>query len=230
MTVNGLLEFRRRIYWNPQAGSMAPLDMLLGIQGERHSVGVREMACQASLNEAFVPACKTLERLAQISISSSVPRELVEREGRRAEQAVRRGRYGPDWTNADCTDQTRSSSAPVAWREEMMEYVWNQGSLVMLHKLSNYHRRHRSGRKREALESLQQYVAKRVDMTDYPTFRRLGYDCGSGPTESFCGCLTARLKGRGMRWDKDNAESVTALADLYYSNLWTDYWSQQRPA
>ena len=118
----------------------------------------------------------------------------------------------------------------IAWREEMMGYVWNQGSLVMLDKLGNYLRRHRKGEKYEALKSLREYVAKRVDMTDYPTFRQLGYDCGSGPTESFCGCLTRRLKGRGMRWDKDNAECIMALGSLYYSNLWANYWAKQRAA
>ncbi|NIA06124.1 MAG: hypothetical protein GWP14_00545 [Actinobacteria bacterium] len=50
------------------------------------------------------------------------------------------------------------------WREQMMGYVWNQGSLAMLDRLGNYLRCHRSG-----------------------------------PTESFCGTLTTRLKGRGMR-------------------------------
>jgi len=117
-----------------------------------------------------------------------------------------------------------------AWREDMMGYVWNQGSLVMLHRLSPYLRRHRSGLKREALESLREYVGKRVAMTDYPTFRELGYDCGSGPTESLCGTLTDRLKGSGMRWDKDNAESVMALAGLYHSGLWRSYWKAQRAA
>jgi len=106
-----------------------------------------------------------------------------------------------------------------AWREDMMGYVWNQGSLVMLDRLGAYLRRHRSGPKHEALESLRQYVGKRVAMTDYPTFRDKGYDCGSGPTESFCGCLTRRLKGRGMRWDQDNAEAIMALGSLYYSRL-----------
>jgi len=111
-----------------------------------------------------------------------------------------------------------------AWREEMMGYVWNQGSLVMLDKLSDYLRRHGRGPKHQALASLREYVAKRVDMTDYPSFRQAGYDCGSGPTESFCGTLTARLKGRGMRWDKDNAEAVMALACLEDSHLWDTYW------
>ena len=101
---------------------------------------------------------------------------------------------------------------------------------MKLDRLGNYLRRHPSGPKRKALESLRDYIGKRVAMTDYPTFRELGYDCGSGPTESFCGCLTARLKGRGMRWDKDNAEYIMALGSLYYSDLWSDYWDQQRAA
>jgi hypothetical protein len=67
-------------------------------------------------------------------------------------------------------------------------------------------------------------------MTDYPSYRQMGYDCGSGPTESFCGMLTKRLKGRGMHWDKDNAESMMTLASLYYSNLWENYWQAQRAA
>jgi len=62
-------------------------------------------------------------------------------------------------------------------------------------------------------------------MTDYPSFIKQGYDIGSGPTESFCGCLTKRLKGAGMRWDKDNAEAVMALASLYCSHLWNKYWN-----
>lgn len=116
------------------------------------------------------------------------------------------------------------------WREEMMECVWEQGSLVLLHRLEPYLRRHRQGAKHEALSALRQYVGKRVDMTDYPTFRKLGYDCGSGPTESQCGTLTKRLKGSGMRWDKDNAESIMALASIYNSGLWQTYWSRQRAA
>lgn len=116
-----------------------------------------------------------------------------------------------------------------AWCETMMSVVWEQGSLVLLHRLDAYWRRHQD-EKREALESLRQYVGKRVPMTDYPAFRKRGYDCGSGPTESMCGTLTGRLKGPGMRWDKDNAESVMALASLYHSGLWCDYWKAQRRA
>ena len=118
----------------------------------------------------------------------------------------------------------------LAWQEDLMGYVWEQGSLVMLHRLEPYLRRHRGGPKHEALAALREYVGKRVSMTDYPTFRQMGYDCGSGPTESQCGTLTKRLKGSGMRWDKDNAESLMALASLYHSSLWRTYWKSQRAA
>jgi len=372
VTVNGPVEVQRTIYWNKQGGTAAPLDHWLGIAGERYSVGVREMACRLSLDSAFVPTSENLARTAQLMMSHSALRELVEREGRRAAQAIGEGQYGPNWTAEDCTDQTVASGAdgvmvpmvtqeqkrkrrvsesakrqrqgrkstartgrpksgsdgaykefkivsfydpdkthmyavgtsgnhealgrlmrreackiqihkarhtysvtdgaewivrqyavqlPMleenildyyhlrdhviaagqalygdgtpqarAWREEMMGYAWHQGSLVMLDRLANYLRRHPRGAKNEALKSLRGYVAKRVNMTDYPSYRQLGYDCGSGPTESFCGTLTRRLKGRGMHWDKENAESMMALGSLYYSNLWQNYWTRQRAA
>jgi len=348
------------------------MDRWLGILGERYSVGLREMACRLSLNEAFVPGSELLKRTTQVTISSSAMQDLVQREGRRAQGAIRQGQYGPNWTAADCTGQTlitgadgvmvpmvtehqkqkrratearkrqeqgrqstagtgrpktgsdgpykefkivcfydrdkahayavgtsgdhaalgrlmrreasrlridqalhkysvtdgaewiakqyalqlpmleenildyyhlrehvtlagqvlygEGASAAQGWREEMMGTVWNQGSLVMMDRLGNYTRRHRSGPKAQALKSLREYVAKRVNMTDYPSYRQIGYDCGSGPTESFCGTLTKRLKGRGMHWGKDNAEAMMTLGSLYYSNLWQNYWTAQRAA
>lgn len=122
------------------------------------------------------------------------------------------------------------TSKAKGWQEDMMGCVWEHGSLVMLHRLDPYLRRHRKGPRRQALRSLRDYVGKRVAMTDYPAFRRLGYDCGSGPTESLCGTLTNRLKGSGMRWDRDNAESMLALGAIYHSGLWQTHWKAQRTA
>jgi hypothetical protein len=113
------------------------------------------------------------------------------------------------------------------WQKKMLDAAWEQGSLVMLHKLGAYERRHR-GENRQVFMTLRKYVEKRITMTDYPAFREQGYDCGSGPTESQCGTLTARVKGAGMRWDTDNAAAMLALAALGNSNLWNTYWSFQR--
>ena len=115
------------------------------------------------------------------------------------------------------------------WQTTMLDAAWEQGSLVMLHRLAPYVRRHTAER-REALESLRGYVEPRISKTDYPSFRQQGYDCGSGPTESQCGTLTARVKGAGMRWDSDNVEAMLALAALDHSQQWAAYWAFQRAA
>jgi len=371
VTVNGVVDVERTIYWNKDRGTLALVDHGLGITQSRYSPGLREMACRACIRDAFVPASEFLARAAQVTISSSAIQELVERQGRQAYEAISQGQYGPDWTVEHCKDHTlvtgadgvmvppvteqqkkkrrvteaqnrqkkgRSSAAKVGrprrgsdgpygefklvsfydhdkkhsyavgtsgdcdalgrlmrreacklkfdqakhlyavtdgaewiarqyakqlplerhvldyyhlrnhviaaaqtlygegtkqsveWRENMMGYVWNQGSLVMLDRLGHYLHRHRSGPKADALRSLREYVAKRVNMTDYPSYRQIGYDTGSGPTESFCGTLTARLKGRGMHWGKENAQAIMALGSLYYSNLWKHYWQKQRAA
>lgn len=94
------------MYWNAQVGTVVPLDALLGITSARYSVGVRELACRVGLHAAFAPAAQDLARLAQLTLSRSAVRELVEREGRQVAQAIRRGAYGPNWAAADCTGQT----------------------------------------------------------------------------------------------------------------------------
>jgi hypothetical protein len=118
----------------------------------------------------------------------------------------------------------------VAWRQEMAGYVWEQGPLALLDRLEAYRRRHRRGVKHKALKLLRNFIIKHAAMINYPTFRVLGYDCGSGPTESECGQLTDRLKGPGMRWDKSNAEAMMALSCIDHSGQWEMYWNAQRQA
>jgi hypothetical protein len=122
------------------------------------------------------------------------------------------------------------SPAALSWKEKMMEAVKNQGSLVLLDRLGQSITEVPAEPGQKELHELRDYIAKRISMTDYPSFLKRGCDIGSGPTESFCGCLTKRLKGAGMRWDKDNAEAVMALASLYSSNLWNKYWNLKNVA
>ncbi len=372
LTVNGRLEFSRAVFWNENHGTVVPMDILLGIESSNHSLGVREICCRETLNNAFVPASENIKRLAQLDISSSVVRQIVEHEGSKLSRAQHKSQTGPDFKAEDCTDKTlitgtdgvmvplvtqeqklkrrktqaakrkkekrkstakasrprKGSDGPykefkvvafydkdkthqyvvgtsgnhkiagrimrrvgqkldisqaqtkysvsdgagwilkqyniqlpmldenildlyhfrehvtgasyvlfgegskeaLAWKEEMMEVAKNQGSLVMLDRLAECLKNLRDDDKRQELDNLREYISKRIAMTDYPYFLALGYDIGSGPTESFCGCLTKRLKGSGMRWDKDNAESVMALASIYYSNQWDKYWKSRHKA
>jgi len=372
LTVNGHMEFMRTVFWNKDHGTLIPMDGLLGIESSSFSHGVCEICCRESLNTAFVPANDNIKRLAQLDISSSTVRQIVEAQGRTLVTLQRQGQVGPDFTANDCThstvivgsdgvmvprvmeDQKRkrreteaqkrlkenrkstaraarprlgsdgpykeykivafydedkshqyvagtsrdceeagrmmrrigrqvelsnaqtkysvSDGAPwivnqlntqlpmlddkildfyhlrehvttashalygegspeaVSWKARMMEIVKTQGSLVQLDRLGEFVTGDSNDRGQGALQDLRAYIAKRISMTDYPAFLEKGYDIGSGPTESFCGCLTQRLKGSGMKWDKDNAEAVMALAGLYSSHLWETYWDIKNKA
>ena len=372
LSINGRLELTRTVYWNQDHGTVVPMDILLGIESGNHSLGVREICCRESLNNAFVPASENIKRLAQLDISSSVVRQIVEYEGSELSRAQHKNQTDPDFKAEDCTEETiicgadgvmapmvteqqklkrrktqaakrikgkrkstakasrprkgsdgpykefkivafydkgkthqyvvgtsgdhkvagrimrqvgrklnishaqrkysvsdgaswilrqyntqlpmldenildfyhfrdhvtvashvlfgESSKAALDWKEKMTDVAKSQGSLVTLDRLGQCLVKLKDNEKRKELEELREYVGKRIAMTDYPYFLNLGYDIGSGPTESFCGCLTKRLKGSPMRWDKDNAEAVMALAAVYYSDQWDKHWKSKHKA
>ena len=82
------------------------MDILLGIESSNHSLGVREICCRESLNNAFVPATENIARLAQLDMSSSVVRQIVENEGSALSRAQHNNQAGPDFTVEDCTEKT----------------------------------------------------------------------------------------------------------------------------
>ena len=82
----------------------------------------------------------------------------------------------------------------------------------------------RSPQKRAALNRLIQYASERRDRICYPDYRARHWQIGSGPTESECKTTTHRIKGRGQRWDSENAEAKMALAALHDSGMWTLHW------
>ncbi len=100
------MEFVRTIFWNKDHGAVIPMDRLLGIESSNHSHGVCEICCRESLNTAFVGASDNIKRLAQLDISSSTVRQIVEQEGRNLVDAQRKGQAGPGFTSKDCTDGT----------------------------------------------------------------------------------------------------------------------------
>jgi len=112
----------------------------------------------------------------------------------------------------------------LKWKDMMYKTDLENGSMVLLHKLNDYTEQIKNNEQQKAYDSFYKYISKRIDMTDYPLFLAKGMDIGSGPTESFCKSLTARLKGSGMRWDKDSAQAIMSLAALYANNQWKQYW------
>jgi len=112
----------------------------------------------------------------------------------------------------------------TGWRKALSRTVCNAGPLEAITELGALARRHR-GRKRQALQKLQGYLGKRLDMTDYPRFLAEGFQIGSGPTEAQCRCLESRLKGRGRRWNRCGIDAHLAISCLYYNrNQWSTHW------
>jgi hypothetical protein len=116
------------------------------------------------------------------------------------------------------------------WIGRALHLAKHEGPLAVLTEIADTRRQLRAPAKRKAMESLERYIAKRVEMMDYPRLVAEGFDIGSGPTEAKCKTVPSRLKGSGMRWDLPNAEAMAALACAEQSNLLDAYWLQQRQA
>lgn len=115
-----------------------------------------------------------------------------------------------------------------AWREQVMGLFYERGYEAAWEYLVAWRSTLR-GAKRAAADRLLGYVAERREMIRYPVFRSRGWQIGSGPTEAQCKASTQRLKGRGRRWDKANAEALMALDCLDNSHAWHLYWTTLDP-
>ena len=114
------------------------------------------------------------------------------------------------------------------WKEQIMGLFYEQGYNAVWERLIPWRATLR-GAKREAADGLLNYIAERREMIRYPEFRERGWQIGSGPTEAQCKSSTQRLKGRGRRWDRLNAEGIMALDCLESSHAWNLYWTTLDP-
>jgi hypothetical protein len=122
------------------------------------------------------------------------------------------------------------SSEGKTWSDNLMHTFRHVGYDAAWDQLVGWRSSLRSPAKRKEANRLVQYVAERQPMIRYPEFRRRGWQIGSGPTESECKTTTHRVKGRGRRWDGNNAEAMMALACLDDSRMWQTYWTTPNPA
>jgi hypothetical protein len=132
--------------------------------------------------------------------------------------AARRAVFGEE----DEAGKTWAGQALHVVRHEGYEPFWS-----MLGEQRSQVRR--SKLKCKAMDGLMHYVAERRELLDYPRCDSMGWDVGSGSTESMCGVMTRRLKMRGMRWDRDNAEAMMALETLEQMDNWSA-WLRWRAA
>ena len=118
--------------------------------------------------------------------------------------------------------------AGKSWAGEVLHTFKHEGYAAAWEKLLSWRGGLRRQR-RQAADTLLNFVSDRRDMICYPEFQAKGWQIGSGPTEATCKTLTARLKGSGMRWQANNAEALMALEALMQSDQWQPYWQTQLP-
>ena len=119
------------------------------------------------------------------------------------------------------------TEAAKTWAGQLPHTVRHEGYDPFWSKLVETRTGVRSPAKRSALDGLMQYVAERKDLIIYPRCDQMGWDVGSGSTESMCNTMTRRLKQRGMRWNADNAQAMMALETLQQCDAWTA-WRKMR--
>lgn len=79
----------------------------------------------------------------------------------------------------------------------------------------------------EALQKLLGYLDRHAERMDYPRYRREGLPISSGPMESTCKQLGLRLKGPGMRWNRENIDPMAALISLWADGRWDRHWQNK---
>jgi hypothetical protein len=113
-----------------------------------------------------------------------------------------------------------------AWAKQAKDMLYEQGGTALVAYLRGLAVPAEDGVADE-LRKLINYFADNEHRTDYPEYRRHGWDIGSGPTEAACKVVGARLKQSGMRWLAVGAAKVAPLRALYLSGpeVWDTYWA-----
>jgi hypothetical protein len=125
-------------------------------------------------------------------------------------------------------EDLKDEKAPgYAWAATVLHTAKHEGYEKLRDELQTWKATLRLAGHLQAAEQVLNYVTDRRAMIQYPKFQEMGRQIGSGPTESMCKATTQRIKGRGMRWDGNNAESIMSLEALEQSGGWKAYWEAQ---
>lgn len=114
----------------------------------------------------------------------------------------------------------------AAWAKQAKEVLYERGGGALLGHLREQ-AAPADALVADELRKLIGYFTETEHRTDYPNYRKHGYDIGSGPTEAACKIVGARLKQSGMRWAERGAAEVAPLRALYESGpeVWDAFWA-----
>ena len=102
---------------------------------------------------------------------------------------------------------------PARWLEGVLHRLKHQGPARVLKHLAWLTARSPS----PAIQEKLIYLQKREAHMQYPTYQEAGWPIGSGSVESANKLVVeVRLKGAGMRWDRQNVNPMLVLRNTAY--------------
>ncbi|HEX8990881.1 MAG TPA: ISKra4 family transposase [Anaerolineales bacterium] len=111
-----------------------------------------------------------------------------------------------------------------AWAEDALGRLGNHGGERLVRWLKDQRLQYRRN-KRQAVETLINYIEPRTWQTDYPRYRAADWQIGTGMIESTAKQLVGvRLKGPGMHWSERGALAITALRAHDLNGRWHSFW------
>jgi len=122
----------------------------------------------------------------------------------------------------------QDEAAAEALRTQWCQQLKHDGGQAVLETLRALALRGKSQAARQRHREVVGYFENQVHRMDYPSYQARGWQIGSGPVESACKTVVGqRLKGAGMRWGKDGADTVCHLRALFRSepSQWDAFWN-----
>lgn len=120
----------------------------------------------------------------------------------------------------------KDAAEALAWAKQAKDILYEGGGAALVSHLRSQEVPAAEDVADE-LRKLINYFADNEHRTNYPEYRKRGWDIGSGPTEAACKVVGARLKQSGMRWVAAGAARVAPLRALYLSGpeVWDTFWA-----
>jgi len=125
---------------------------------------------------------------------------------------------------SEIAEKVRESGGhlPARWVDSVLHRLKHEGPARVLRHLS------RLARHYPQIQEQVNYLQKRRDLMDYPTYQQQGWPNGSGSVESGHKLvMQARLKGPGIHWRPEYVNPMLALRLALLNDRWAESWQEQ---
>jgi hypothetical protein len=106
-------------------------------------------------------------------------------------------------------DNPKQKELGKRWLSERLHALKHEGPKSLIRALKR--RRCKTAKQQEAVRKELNYFRTNQARMDYPAHIKAGRMIGSGPVEAACKSTGCRLKGAGMRWEVDGADTIMAV-------------------